>query len=240
MPALSLVFLLIGLTHTEVWVQGNAAFRAGDYDTAVVRYRELLAAGVDDGEVYYNLGNAEFRRGQLAAALAAFRAAQARLPRNEDVAQNLRLARAQVKDAVRFPEPAAALQALFFWHYDLSWRELLAAVAVVNVLLWALVPAALYWRRRGWRWAAIALALLLAALLPSTVIRWWWPTTVAIVHAASLDVFSGPGEGAALRFRLHEGTEASVTGTDGDWVRLALSDGNQGRAKASDLLVVRL
>lgn len=224
----------------ELWVAANTAYRAGHYDVAAKTYRELLAHGSDDGQVYYNLGNAEMRRGELALALAAFRAARARLPRDEDVAANLRLARARVTDAVAPPEPSTVLRTLFFWHYALSLGELGWICVIVNALFWSALLVALWWRRRVFIWLAAGLAVPLLALAPSLALRLGRPTTVAVVHRPLLDVYSGPDSNTVLRFRLHEGTEAVVTGSDDGWVRIGLSDGKQGWVPTGDVVTVRL
>jgi tetratricopeptide (TPR) repeat protein len=229
-----------GRDPTEAWVQANAAFRAGRYGDAVAAYEGLLAEGFDDGELYYNLGNAYLRRGELPRAIAAFRAAQARLPRNEDVDANLRFARAQVQDAVAPPEPSSALRALFFWHYGLSPRELVTTGLAVYVLFWPVLAAAVVSRRRPWRYPAAVLGLALAALVPSVALRIAAPTTVAVVNRPELPVYSGLGATNVVRFRLHAGAEALVMGSDEGWVRIRLADGMQGWVPSDTVLLVTL
>ncbi len=223
---------------TELWVEGNSAFRAGRFTDAVAAYEALLAAGDDDGEVWYNLGNAELRAGDLGRAIAAYRAAQRRMPRSEDVEANLRFARGRVSDAVAPPEPSTAARALLFWHYSLSPRELAAAAVALNAAFWAALAVALIAGRRAWRAPAAALGLAAAAVVGSTVVRVASPTTVAVVHREELPVASGPGDSTVIRFRLHAGAEALVTGAEDGWVRILLGDGMQGWVPADAVLLV--
>jgi tetratricopeptide (TPR) repeat protein len=224
----------------ELFVEGNAAFRTGRFDAAIERYRALLAAGVDDGEVYYNLGNAYLRRGEIAEAIAAYRAAQARLPRDQDVEANLRFARERTQDALAPPEPPAALRALFFWHYALSRRELVTATAVINALFWTTLGLALFRRRAAFRGASVALGLAALALGASAAVRLARPNTVAVIQGGDVPVYSGVGESSVVRFRLHEGAEATASDRDGGWVKITLADGKQGWVPQRDVLLVRL
>jgi hypothetical protein len=224
----------------EQWALGNQAFRAGHFDEAIARYRTLLDGGVDDGEVYYNLGNAHLRRGELALAIAAYRAAEARLPRNEDVEANLRFARGKLQDAVAPPEPSAALRTLLFWHFALSERELALAAVVAQSLFFTALGLALLARLRPWRWAAVVLGLVVLALVTSLAVRVAAPGRVAVVAAPDLAVRSGIGADNVVLFRLHQGSEAWVTGAEDEWLRLRLADGKQGWVPGADVLVVKL
>jgi tetratricopeptide (TPR) repeat protein len=224
----------------EQWALANAAFRAGRFDEAVSRYEGLAALGVDDGELWYNLGNARLRRGELAPANAAYRAAQARLPRGEDVEANLRFARARVQDSVAPPEPSPVLRAVFFWHWSLSERELAVAATVASALLWLALGAWLLARQRWARWPALVAGVLAVALVPSLVVRLSSSSAMAVVGATEASVRSAAAADGVVLFRVHTGVEALVTGREEGWVRVRLSDGKQGWVPEGDVLLVRL
>jgi tetratricopeptide (TPR) repeat protein len=225
---------------TEVWVQAGAALKAGDAALAAERYRSLLDAGVVSGELYYNLGNALLRSGKLGAAIAAYRQSQRELPRDQDVRTNLAFARHQAKDAVAPPEPSAALETLFFWHYGLSRHELLVSAAAVNLLFWLLLALTRRHASEGLRWASLALGCLLACVVGSFATRTLAPRRLAVVQSEEAAVHAGIGADSLVRFRLHEGAEATVLASESGWIRIALSDGNQGWLAASDVAVLEL
>ncbi|MBN1960229.1 MAG: tetratricopeptide repeat protein [Deltaproteobacteria bacterium] len=226
--------------HDLLWAEANTAYRNGQYDVAANKYHALLRQSSDDGQVYYNLGNSEMRLGHLAQAIAAYRAAKVRLPRDEDVAANLRLARARVKDAVQPPIPSTTRKTLFFWHYSLSINELITTIIIANAFFWFTLLALFLRRRRLITWYTITLAIILLTLVTSYIIRSSSPTTIAVVQLAKLDVYSGPNTNTVLRFRLHEGTEAIVTGAEEKWVCLELSDGKQGWVPSESVIKVVL
>ena len=60
--------LVPGLPGLEV-LYGNTAYAAGDFNSAAAAYESVLRYRISDPRVEYNLGNAEFRRGNLGKAI---------------------------------------------------------------------------------------------------------------------------------------------------------------------------
>jgi len=88
-------------------VGAGTAYEAGDYGRAVTLYEALLDLGWKNGTVYYNLGNAYLRGGELGRAIAAYRYGESFQPRDEDLQANLAFARNTAKDAIQPPRPSA-------------------------------------------------------------------------------------------------------------------------------------
>lgn len=241
MLALVLTLSLAGADATEAWVEANRAFRQNDFATAVTRYEELLVAGYDGADLHYNLGNAQLREGHLGRAIASYLAASARAPRDEDVRGNLGFARKASKDAVAPPEASAVLRTLFFWHYALSQRELVFALAAASLAFWT---ALFIWRLRRrsavWRVVALGLLAVLVLLGPSAATRALSPSIIAVVVSPEVDVHAGIGDAAVTRFRLHAGAEARVLDRQEGWARLELSDGKQGWVADSHVAFVAM
>ena len=53
----------------DLFREGNEAYFAGDLDAAIERYEALVAAGVDDPDVRFNLGTSYARKGRFGAAI---------------------------------------------------------------------------------------------------------------------------------------------------------------------------
>ncbi len=225
----------------EVFVRANAAYEGGDFEAAVQLYQELLARGVDSGQVHYNLGNAYLRSGQLGRAVAAYRRSQSRLPRDQDVAANLAFARKSARDALAPPEPSAVLRTLFFWHFGLSRGELAAAVLVLNLGFWGVLALRLVWRRAEvLRWSAAVLLLPLLATAGSLALGAAFPRRIAVVLPQEIDAHSGTSADTVVRFKLHAGSEVRVVEEREGWLRIALPDGQQGWIDRQFAELVRL
>ncbi len=245
MSTLLLTFMLATggpATHESpdaLFALANHALGRGAYAEAVAGYEKLRAAGIEDGHVYYNLGNGYLRQGRLGQAIAAYRNALSLLPRDEDVRANLAFARKQTKDAVAPPEPSPILRTIFRWHYAFNEDELGMAAALASALFWL----ALYFVKLGRGGAGIRLlagaaGLVLLAAGPSFLLRQLAPERVAVVTAGAAEAHAAQDAGAVVRFVLREGAEVRVLARDGEWLRLALPDGQQGWVEASAVVVV--
>ena len=85
-----------------------------DYRRAASLLETLLADGCQNGAVYYNLGNAYFRAGELGRAIAAYRQAKPYRPRDPYLDANLRQALAVAPG--RLPQPSTP-----WWRHVLFW-----------------------------------------------------------------------------------------------------------------------
>lgn len=220
----------------------NRQYEAGDFAAAAVAYQALVAAGADDGALYYNLANAYYKSGDLGRALLNYRRAQLHLPRDPDVASNLSLARAQTKDSLDLEADGFAA-----WVARLlaGWLTL-DETAVLALSLWlvvcALAVAAILWPR-GRKGLKIALALVALGLVFSVFslgLRLWDAQrgVPAVVLAESVDARSGPGIDYLSEFALHAGAEIRVIETRAEWARIALPGQLQGWVPESSVETV--
>lgn len=211
------------------FVNANAAYESGDYELAIALFNRLVDDGFDSGYLHFNLGNSYLRNGELGDAVASFRRAAIRLPRDEDVRANLAFSRKSTKDALSPPEPSAFLSTLFFWHYDLSPRELQVVVLSLNLLFWGIWAIRLFHRdSEVLRWIFILLLVLLLATAGSLFVHHFFPLQVAVVVPQEIEARTAPDSESVVRFKLHAGTEVQVKDRRPDWLRIVLPDGQQG------------
>src|SRR5688500_8636546 len=74
----------------------NRLYEKGDYAGAAAGYQSVVQSGKASAEVYFNLGNAHFKNGQIGKAIASYRRAQELTPRDPDIRANLNFARGAV------------------------------------------------------------------------------------------------------------------------------------------------
>lgn len=222
----------------ERMAQANGLYESGAYAEAIAAYQTLVDIGVDDGALYYNLGNATFKAGDLGRAILNYRRAQRRLPRDADVAANLRLARAQTQDRLEPEESATVVQLIEHLLVDWTTRDEIAALTLALWIIWCgLLVLALMTRRqqRGRRVIRTLLVMVGVLLLLSVLslgIRMWSARgpTPAVIVAESIEVRSGPGADYLTEFTLHAGAEVRIIETRGQWARIALPGELQGWA----------
>ena len=84
----------------EDFFEANRAYKNDRFQVAVDGYLKLVENGIENGHLYYNLGNAYYRLGDLGKAILFFERARLLLPRDDDLIFNLSHARNQTVDAI--------------------------------------------------------------------------------------------------------------------------------------------
>ena len=93
-----LFFNLNAFTQTT-FEQANIAYAEGRYEDAATGYEALLAEG-PNATLYYNLGNACFKQGELAQAILNYERALRLQPNHKDAQYNLKFAQSRITDNI--------------------------------------------------------------------------------------------------------------------------------------------
>jgi hypothetical protein len=233
------------VNYAEEMAVGNQNYESGQYPDAIAVYEAIIAAGVKNSAVYYNLGNAYYKQGELGPAILNFRRAQQLAPRDGDVAANLGVARSQTLDRFESADPSLLTN---FVQMAEEWLTLTEAVVLATVL-WLLVCffaiiAILSKRLRTISlWAIAIFGFFLLGGLSSIANRYYvlQNTPPAVIVAPEVDVTSGPGSGDQylVEFNLHSGAEVRLLESRPGWRRIALpGDEFQGWVPEEALVAV--
>ena len=226
----------------SLWKAGVDAYSAGQWAQAASDWTDLSATGLRSKELYYNLGNAWFKAGEIAPAILNYERALRLDPSDSDVRYNLEFARAQTQDRIdEVPEFI-----LKTWTRKLSyllssnaWAGLslfLLALTLALILLFLLGPT-VNARRTGFFTGIVALLL--------TLMCWGFARSLksaaerhddAIVMRPVSSVTSSPSSDAAKSlFILHEGTKVKVLDEVSGFTDIELADGRRGWIATSDI-----
>ncbi len=237
---LAILSLLLGLAipllaqnppPTEALLRANRLYEAGDFAAAAEAYQSLIDGGLRNSLLYYNLGNAWFKQGDLGRAILNYRRAARLAPRDPDIRANLSLARAQTVDAIEAGSRAPLQELVTLAQTWLTLNEMalltLGLWFAVAVLVIARSHTAPGRRRTLWQSLLVAAALLLFLSLPLFAGRLYEERTrpAAVVIAPEVNVTSGPGEQYVTEFTLHSGAEVRLIERRDYWVRLTLPGG---------------
>ena len=208
---------------------GNRLYTNGHYQEAAQLYEQLLAEGVQDSAVYFNLGNAYLQAGQLGRAIISYERARALNPRDTAVVENLTLAQRQNEDKL---DTSAISPLHSLADTSRSWLTLNEA-ALLTLLLWYLLAALILAVRhtqasprlhRAARTLAlvVAFAFLASGAMLGSRVYVQTATPTAVVVAEEAPVYVAPDLGSRDAFVLHDGTAVTVLETSGAWVQIAL------------------
>ena len=128
----------------------------------------MIGSGYVNGHLYYNLGNAYLRSGQLGRAILNYKRAQILIPRDADLNFNLRYALDQAQDAISSDQNF--LKQAFFWLEDITLRELMWGFAGLNVLFWGILFLRLFVLPE-WSYYVFIVLLVFWLVLPRSNIR---------------------------------------------------------------------
>ena len=89
---------------TELWANANQAYSEGRYADAAADYNAIIEAAPvitrAYAPVYYNLGNAHFKQGELSQAILAYERCLRLKPTDKNASYNLRFAQTQIIDNI--------------------------------------------------------------------------------------------------------------------------------------------
>lgn len=226
------------MLNEQRFEQANAAYNAGNYDSAMVFYEQILATDVESVPLYYNMGNAYYKMRNYPMAIYCYEKALKLDPSNDEVRANLDIANLAIVDKI---EPVPQSFIVKGWNglkHSLSGD----AWAYVSIGAFALLLIALYLFLRGRRMAwrklgffggivvalAFALSVLFAAQLKKAATR----QDQAIVMTPTVTVKSSPNEASVDLFVLHEGTKVSLLDEADGWCKIKIANGSIGWLQA--------
>jgi tetratricopeptide (TPR) repeat protein len=244
------------LTYTQQLVlleQANNAFEQAltspeplaaqhSYQQAIAGYEQLIASGIHNARLYYNLGNAYFRLNDLGRAILSYRRGLRLEPGNRQLQANLSYARSRRMDQITVSGQRSLWQQFFFWRNELSLQTQWSLALAAYLLLWGCALAHLFWRRAGLLWGLAGAAFICLVFTGSTLLTHYQHTSVrtGVIVAEEAVVRKGNGESYApqLPQPLHAGTEFEVLEERGSWLAIQLDNGTSGwvRREGASLL----
>ena len=224
-----------GSSFVEQFFEANQAYKKHQFQQAIDVYLHLIENGPENGQVYYNLGNAYFRHGDLGKAILSYERARLLIPRDGDLAFNLSHARNQARDA------SIDLQKSSFNDYlglgSLNRYEAFFVFTLLNLLFFALLCIRLFKKAEWTYYLSIFLAIVIGIGGCAVALKWgvWAIDNRAVVLSEEMVVQAGPDSRDTVLFKLHAGTVVRVERTENDWTLLQLSEDKRGWNESNQL-----
>ena len=222
--------------------EGNQRYQDGDFTSALVSYARILDDGLESGDLYYNIGNAYFKLGELGPAILYYERARRLMPGDDDLLANLALARSLTADEIT-PLPGFWLFRAVGWWVGLLPRPalvwlvgvayLIAITAVILVILRPATVLAAWARRLTVAGATVTVVFGLTLAVRELGIG---AAEEAVIMAEETEVQSAPSDDSALQiFAVHEGTKVRIDRRSDAWIEIVLEDGKVGWVRADQL-----
>ncbi len=210
----------------------ESAYRNGEYSVAEDNYYQVLNNGFVSEDVFYNLGNAHYKQGEVAQAVWAYKSGLKIAPDNEDLLYNLQVVESELVDAIT-PLPQFFLSA-WWQHFALLNSPTVWGVLTILFMwflamcIWKLLTAKPAGKQRilfgAGGFLCCALVFFAAGSTASSIAS----SQEIVVFAATSHIKSEPNQNSSTLFSLHEGTSAEVLTMETDWIEIKIADGNVG------------
>ncbi len=245
---LSLLFpLLIGQAgadpqtgREELLIQAASFFRQANesddpeearrlYSKALLRY-EKLSREIENGKLYYNIGNVYFRLDDLGQAIVNYRRAEQLIPDDPNLRQNLDYALSKRQDKIEPKQEEELLRTLFFWHYDLPSSLRMKIFAGFYISFWLLAGLIYASPLAMPKWPFI-LSLLLSVSFGGSLLLDRSARALPRGVLVAPEVIARKGDSTSYQpsFQdpLHPGTEFTILEDRNSWLHIELADGRQ-------------
>lgn len=228
----------------QIFDRANQLYLQQKYSEAIRLYEQIVDNGYESGELYFNIGNAYYKSGNIPKAILNYERSRKILPGDEDVSFNLRLANLQVVDKVD-PVPK-----LFIYRWidavltsfplsTLQWAMytffLLTLVSLSSFLLARTFPQ----KRASLLGGLMCGGLLLLSMLSFAAQSYREANTeFAIVMSDVTNIKSAPDKRSSDLFVLHKGLKVEALDSVNHWRKIRLADGKIGWIREEDCEII--
>lgn len=230
-----MTILAAGNPYDGVFDAGIAAYDAGDFAGAAVFFEQLIDQGIQEDDVFYDLGNAYYRLGRKGEAIANFERALQINPRHSDARRNLDKVLAECPRGLAKPLPPEWERALLFWHGGISRSTSTILATILWLGGWALLCIRQVKTIRRLTAPGILLLLAGAAFGAS-----WYakshPQLLAVAINEKASVHYGTDEDDKVRFELFVGDHVRIEAEEGEWVRVDTISRERGWTRSENLV----
>jgi tetratricopeptide (TPR) repeat protein len=221
--------------------KGNNLYQKANYKEAAATYQKMVDDGYQSASLYFNLGNAYYKNGDIAPALLYYEKAHRLSPGDEDIRINIQFANSKTTDKIE----AAPEFFITKWWTGFILALPANTLAVFSVLLFIGASCLLILYRFSGsvmvKKISFYSAILLLLLSIGTVFisgrqaAYFDAHHDGIIFNSSVNVKNAPSNTAKNGFVLHEGTKVNILDKNASWIKIKLANGNEGWVGAADV-----
>jgi len=218
---------------------GIQQYKDGDFPAAIKAFTRITDAGVRNADLYYNLGNAYLKNGDLGQAILWYERALRLNPRDPDLKFNHSQASSKTLDE-REDQSNPIIRVLLFWKHLLGRSAVTWLAVLANLLFWVVITIDHLRKKRALRTMAGAMALL-AVILGTTAIYDYYERVrvrYAVILPDEVAVRSGLTDSSTVLFSLHAGTKVRIERQQGDHYRIAFARGKIGWIESLEVGII--
>ena len=231
---------ITGASETaRIFLDGVKAYKEDRFAEAAAAFSRVADAGIKNGKLFYDLGNAYLKNGDIGNAILWYERSLKLLPHDPDLKFNHEYALTLTKDE-KADKDLPIVRILFFWKYLFSQMQIQWAAIVFNLFFWSLVMVRVI--RRNNRFQTMGHVMLtLGLVFTLTAVHNDYEANFireAVILPAKVSIRSGLTDDATELFVLHAGAKVKIDKEKDDYIRITFSEGKIGWIKKSDAGVI--
>lgn len=207
------------------------------------KFKLLTDAGIENGKLWYNQGNAYLQCGEVGEAIAAYRSAERFIPTDARLKANLAHARSMTSDHVSDKSTSSILEQLAFWHRGLSTSAKIWLGLICWATLWTVLIVKQFAHVIAYKSIALVTAIPSCALFSSVYFDFkHQKQSFGVIVTEEAMVYTNHQSGSPLLLEkpLNEGQEFEVVNERTEWIRIQLPNGQTGWIQKDNAQIVAL
>ncbi|MCK5856350.1 MAG: SH3 domain-containing protein [Bacteroidales bacterium] len=220
--------------------KANDSYEKQDYDSSISILDSLLGMGLESSDLYYNLGNAWFKKNEIPKAILNYEKAKILEPNNDDINYNLALANTMIADKI---EPIPEFFIKKWWNTSLRYFNE-AQWTIINIFSYSIllifVIVFFITQSKSTKQNTFYLGIVFLIISITTGFYGFQSSKIkkmhktAIIFTPTVNVKSSPNENANTIFVIHQGTKVQLVDKLKNWRRIKLANGSLGWISVDD------
>ncbi|WP_179333781.1 tetratricopeptide repeat protein [Winogradskyella costae] len=227
--------------NDQSFSDANALYNDAKFAEAIDKYESILDSKEHSAELYFNLGNANYKLNNIAPSIYYFEKALQLEPNDKDIQNNLAFAQNMTIDAID-TVPVVGFSRIINNIVNTFTTDAWAKIAVGGALLFVIIFLAYHFSytssKKRIAFVTSIVSLFVACFAVSMAFQKEGlnkKNNPAIVFAQESRVKTDPNAASEEVFRLHEGTKVQIVETYDDWNKIELSDNSTGWIPSKDI-----
>ncbi len=240
-------FSVIGFSqNNQRFEEANALYNDNKYAEAIDKYESILDTEAHSAELYFNLGNANYKLNNIAPTIYYYEKALQLNPNDKVIENNLAYAQNMTIDAIdSVPEVGFSriINNVVNTFQTDTWAKFAIGGVLIFVLLFLMYHFSYSTSRKRIAFVVSVVSLLVACISVALAFQKESldkKNNPAIVFAQESRVKVDPNQTSEEVFRLHEGTKIQVLETYEDWNKIQLSDNSMGWIPSKDIKLLNV
>jgi len=217
----------------RIFHKANSLYEGGEYTKALEGYLNVMDAGIESGNLYYNIGNGFFKLGKLGYAILSYEKAKRLIPGDRDLKSNLSYAKSLAGySSYQIPPENMAINAVKMPFRKFNLNTVTLIVLLLYLFMVFLLCLSIANRYLGEKMRPLTIVSACAFLFAfSAFITRYYDESIlkhGIVLQKDVECKYEPIDKSTTYYKLAEGDEVLILKTRNDWRYIKRLDGKVG------------